>query len=123
MSADNQTETTEQKGSALLTTHAKGSQGSPCTEKVIRPPLSDEKKQELDNKYAYPERMHGFTCFFGKYREKATFEEVAKDKKYCHFVMALTPKNSNMYLFQRYFSTLPKEEEPVKKTVKRKLKI
>jgi hypothetical protein len=92
-------------------------------QKVIRPPLSEEKRNELDHKYEFPNRMQGFTCYFGKYREKATFEEVAKDTKYCKYIMTLTPKNSNMYLFQRYYNTLPKEEEePVKKTVKKKTK-
>jgi hypothetical protein len=88
-------------------------------EKINRPPITEEKKHELDDKYSYPERMSHFTCYFGKYREKATFEEVAKDVGYCRYIMTLTPKTSNMHLFQRYYATLPQEESSEKKTVKK----
>ena len=88
-------------------------------QKVERPPITEEKKHELDDKYSYPERMGHFTCYFGKYREKANFEEVAKDVGYCRYIMTLTPKTSNMHLFQRYYATLPKEESSDKKTVKK----
>jgi hypothetical protein len=68
----------------------------------VRPPLPQEKKDELDAKYTRPELMGKFTCYFGKYREKATFVEVANDIEYTQWVMGVDPKSSNMYLFQRF---------------------
>ena len=75
-----------------------------------RLPLSDEIIAQLNAKYPDAQRMAKFRCYFGKYRDLMTFEEVAKDYGYARFISQLSPKTNNMYLFQRYFKTLPNVE-------------
>lgn len=65
--------------------------------------------QELDERYQHPSKMGKFKIYFGKYKDQdKTFEDVAADEKYVKYIMALAPKTSNMYLFNRYIrATVP----------------
>ena len=72
----------------------------------VSPKFTEERMRELDDKYRQPELMGHFTCYFGKYRQKASFEEVTRDQSYTKFISTLTPKTSNMYLFQRYIASV-----------------
>lgn len=77
-----------------------------------RPLFTEDTKHDLDEKYTNPELMGGFKCYFGKWRDKGTFADVAKDTSYTKFIMGCQARSSCMYLFQRYVrATQPEYSE------------
>ena len=70
---------------------------------VERGPLD---KAALDAKYAKPELLGKFVCYFGMHKGK-TFGEILKDTpSYADFCMRMEPKTNCMYLFQRYITAM-----------------